>query len=84
MCELLAEKGRYSVVKTQLPRDCESGGIWVVNAKNKQAVFMPNMTNCDFDIEKMPWLFIHSKDMPIFIKVARMQHRVSVKSSYLN
>ncbi|MCX2588839.1 hypothetical protein OQ435_11740 [Proteus penneri] len=52
MCELLAEKGRYSVVKTQLPRDCESGGIWVVNAKKKQAVFMPNMTNCNFDIEK--------------------------------
>ncbi|MBJ2110609.1 MULTISPECIES: hypothetical protein [Proteus] len=51
-CELLAEEGRYSVVQTQLGRDCESGGIWVVNAKNKQAVFMPKMTNCDFDIEK--------------------------------
>ncbi|MEQ5207569.1 hypothetical protein AAD041_01775 [Proteus mirabilis] len=51
-CELLAENGRYSVVQTQLGRDCESGGIWVVNVKKKQAVLMPNMTNCDFDIEK--------------------------------
>lgn len=52
MCELLAEKGRYSMVKNQLPRDCGSGGIWAVNVKKKQGVFMPNMIHCDFDIEK--------------------------------
>lgn len=47
-CAVLAEKGRYSVIQTRpMPRDCEAGGLWIVNTKKKLANFIPNISNCD-------------------------------------
>ncbi|MGL5951724.1 MAG: hypothetical protein ACRCZ3_01050 [Providencia rustigianii] len=52
-CAVLAEKGRYSVIQTRpMPRDCEAGGLWIVNTKKKLAKFIPNISNCDIEEEE--------------------------------
>ncbi|EDU61055.1 MULTISPECIES: hypothetical protein [Providencia] len=47
-CNVIEEKGRYLVIQTRpLPRDCMSGGLYIVNTKKKLANFIPNISNCD-------------------------------------